>query len=67
MPKQKVSSQNVDTSNLISVEEVCVVFNLTRTGLYARMRSRGRPQTIKVGRRVYFNREILTGPLSLPG
>lgn len=53
--------------NLLTIEDVCFAFNISRMGFYSRIRKRGRFPSRKIGRRVYFTTAILDSFLSIPG
>lgn len=58
----------LDTSpDLLSVEAVCAALGIKRSGFYARRAKRGPVPTVKIGRRIYFRKEVLASPLALPG
>lgn len=65
--RDNAMSRTLDTHGLLTTEDLCRELRLSRSGLYSRLKRRGPILTQKVGRRVYYPRDVLRSPLALPG
>ncbi|MBO1077281.1 helix-turn-helix domain-containing protein [Roseomonas marmotae] len=53
--------------DLLTTEDLSRELGIHRCTLHTRLKKRGISHTLKIGRRVYFSREVLNSLLVLPG